>query len=99
MVATSDQLGAIFEGDPICQLVRHPVCENAGDLIAAGWATADPPLDGVADPHPPQGLGAPIGHQGLRISCYAINAGMRASSKKIDRVPEAVAAARNAVQS
>src|ERR1700733_16140141 len=49
VIGARDQLGAIFEHDPVGRLARHPVSPHLRDLVATIRTTANGPVDTVSD--------------------------------------------------
>ena len=88
VIATRDELCAIFERDAVRALDGRPVVEHLGNDVAAVLIDSHGPEDPVPGPHVLERLRSAIAHENGGIATGTVGASVRAASIRIDRPAE-----------
>src|SRR4051812_35393165 len=83
VVATRDDLGAIFEGYAICPLNGRPMVENLGRGVPAVTPSSDSAVHAVAGANLAERPRATIRHEDGRVASHAIAARVGASPIRV----------------
>ncbi len=88
VVAAGDELGPVFERDPVGGLDRGPVSQDLGAHVPAIASVPDRPVDSVSDSEVSDRPGCPVSHEDRRVTVYAVHTLMLASPVGVDGVAE-----------